>query len=342
DELLVADHRDLLAVRLTVQAERQGLEVHLEVARGLAVGGEATLAGDREERLVLAALTDLHDVVRADTEGGLVDLLAVDLDVAVRDHLAGLVDRAGDARTQDQRVETALELDDEGVTGLDGGLGGPLVGADELALAHVVLRAQALLLQQTDLVVRVLLAAAAVLARRVGAGLEVLDGLRGQRDTEGTRLLDLGAGLIRHCLFRFPLRRLTRVEGGRIRSRGNPAGPQWTCRAAAPLVWARTCSTRVAHRPVPGFRVVVGCPRHRSPVRDAPGEPRPGAGSPAGCPALVMPALLTGPDNGTQRFGRFYRVVRTASDRGASWSIRPRPRTAPRRRAGWVRSRCGP
>src|SRR5690606_5139747 len=117
DELLVADHRDLLAGRLAVQAERQGLEVHLQVARGLALGGEAALAGDLEERLVPAALTDLDDVVRTHTVGRLVDLLAVDLDVAVGDHLTGLVDRAGDARTQDQGVETALELDEERVTG---------------------------------------------------------------------------------------------------------------------------------------------------------------------------------------------------------------------------------
>ena len=46
DELLVADDRDFLAVRLAVQAERQGFEVHLQVAGGLTVGGEATLAGD--------------------------------------------------------------------------------------------------------------------------------------------------------------------------------------------------------------------------------------------------------------------------------------------------------
>ncbi|GAA3501914.1 hypothetical protein GCM10019016_090220 [Streptomyces prasinosporus] len=81
------------------------------------------------------------------------------------DHLAGLVDRAGDARTQDQGVETALQLDDQGLTGLALDLGGTLVGADQLALGDVVLRAQTLLLQQTDLVVRVLLAATAVLTR---------------------------------------------------------------------------------------------------------------------------------------------------------------------------------
>lgn len=165
---------------------------------GLAVGGEAARAGNLEQRLAAAALADHHDVVGTDTERRLVDLAAVDLDVAVDDHLAGLVDRAGDARTKDQRVETTLQLDDQSLTGLALRLGGTLVGADELALGHVVLRAQTLLLQQTDLVVRVLLAAAAVLARRVGAGLEVLDGLRGQRDTERTRLLDLGAGLVRH------------------------------------------------------------------------------------------------------------------------------------------------
>ena len=64
DQLLVADDRDFLAVRVTVQAEGQGLQVDLQVARGLAVGGVATLARDLEEGLLAAALADHHDVVR--------------------------------------------------------------------------------------------------------------------------------------------------------------------------------------------------------------------------------------------------------------------------------------
>ncbi|GAA1294022.1 hypothetical protein GCM10009647_004890 [Streptomyces sanglieri] len=150
--------------------------------------------------LVAAALADHHDVVGTDTERRLVDLATVDLDVAVDDHLAGLVDRLGDARTQDQGVETALELDDERLARLALGLLGAVVGTRHLALADVVLRTQALLLQQTDLVVRVLLATTAVLARRVGAGLEVLDGLRRQRNAERAALLDLGTRLVRHVL----------------------------------------------------------------------------------------------------------------------------------------------
>ena len=106
------------------------MQVHLQVARGLAVGGEATLAGDLERGLLAAALADHHDVVGTDAERRLVDLAAVDLDVAVDDHLAGLVDRAGDARTQDQGVETALQLDDQRLAGLALGLlGGAVVGA---------------------------------------------------------------------------------------------------------------------------------------------------------------------------------------------------------------------
>lgn len=200
DELLVADDRDFLAVRVTVQAEGQGLQVHLEVARGLAVRVVATLTGDLEGDLGAAALADLNDVVGAHAERRLVDLATVDLDVAVDDHLAGLVDGAGDARTQDQGVETALELDDQRLARLALGLTGAVVGARHLALADVVLRTQTLLLEQTDLVVRVLLAATAVLARRVGAGFEVLDSLRRQGDAEGTRLLDLGTRLVRHVL----------------------------------------------------------------------------------------------------------------------------------------------
>lgn len=184
DQLLVADDRDFLAVRVAVQAEGQGLQVHLEVARGLALGVVATLTGDLEGDLLAAALADHHDVVGTDAERRLVDLAAVDLDVAVDDHLAGLVDGPGDARTQDQGVETTLELDDERLARLALGLLGAVVGAGHLALADVVLGAQTLLLEQTDLVVRVLLAATAVLARRVRTGLEVLDSLRRQRDTE--------------------------------------------------------------------------------------------------------------------------------------------------------------
>src|SRR5690606_19991489 len=332
DELLVADHGDLLAVRLAVQAERQGLEVHLQVARDLTVGGEATLTSDREEGLLLAALTHLHDVVRADTEGGLVDLLAVDLDVAVGDHLAGLVDRAGDARTQDQRVETALELDDEGLARLHRGLRGTLVGTDELALGEVVLRAQTLLLQQTDLVVRVLLAATAVLTRRVGAGLEVLDGLRGQRDAEGRRLLDLGAGLVRH-FFSFSFSAASGLREVASAAWEIPAGPLGTCQAAASLVWAHTCSTRTAHRPLPGLTGGGGLPATPTTVRDAPGSK---------IRLVVPPEAPAGAGHGTQRCRRVYRVVRAASDRGVSWSTPPRPRSAPRRRAGWARSTRGP
>jgi small subunit ribosomal protein S4 len=196
DQLLVADDRDFLAVRVAVETEGQGLQVDLQVARGLALACVATLTGNLERNLLAAALAHGDDVVRTDTERRLVDLATVDLDVAVNDHLAGLVDGAGDARTQDQGVEATLELDDQRLARLAFGLLGAVVGASHLTLRDVVLGAQTLLLEQTNLVVRVLLAATAVLARRVGAGLEVLDGLRGQRNAEGTRLLDLGSLLV--------------------------------------------------------------------------------------------------------------------------------------------------
>src|SRR5581483_5138954 len=180
DELLVADHRDLAALRLAVQAEGQGLQVDLEVLRGLALARVAALTGDHERGLLLGPVADGDHVAGLHLERRAVDLAPVDLDVAVDDHLAGLVDGAGDARTQHQGVETGLELGDQRLTGLALDLAGTVEGARELGLAQVVLRAQALLLEQTDLVVAVLLAAAAVLPGRVRAGLEVLDGLRGQ------------------------------------------------------------------------------------------------------------------------------------------------------------------
>src|SRR5207249_2494401 len=65
DQLLVADDRNLAAVRVAVEAEGEAREVDLEVAGGLALPGPAALARDDEGRLLAGPLADLDDVLGA-------------------------------------------------------------------------------------------------------------------------------------------------------------------------------------------------------------------------------------------------------------------------------------
>ena len=60
---------------------------------------------------------DVDQLARLDAERGAVDELAVDEDVAVHDHLAGLRRGAGEAGTQHEGVETHLEQLDQVLTG---------------------------------------------------------------------------------------------------------------------------------------------------------------------------------------------------------------------------------
>ncbi len=97
---------------------------------------------------------------------------------------------------QHEGVETHLEQLDEVLTGQALGAAGLVEDDAQLLLADAVLLAQALLLAQADGVVAVGLAlGAAVLTRSVGALLEVLGGLRGQRDAERAGQADLAAVL---------------------------------------------------------------------------------------------------------------------------------------------------
>ena len=59
----------------------------------------------------------MDELARLHAEGGAVDELAVDEDVAVHDDLAGLRGGAGEAGTQHEGVETHLEQLDQVLTG---------------------------------------------------------------------------------------------------------------------------------------------------------------------------------------------------------------------------------
>ena len=80
-------------------------------------------------------------------------MLAVDEDVTVHDHLAGLRGGAGEAGTQHEGVETHLEQLDQVLTGQALGAAGLFEGDLQLLLADAVLGAQTLLLAQTNGVV---------------------------------------------------------------------------------------------------------------------------------------------------------------------------------------------
>jgi hypothetical protein len=113
----------------------------------------------------------------------------------MHDQLAGLRGGAGEGCTHDEGVETHLELLDQVLTGQAGGTTRLLELDLELRLADAVLGAKALLLAQANGVVAVGLAlGAAVLSRRIRALLEVLRGLRRERDAQRTRQARLAPG----------------------------------------------------------------------------------------------------------------------------------------------------
>src|SRR5439155_5811231 len=94
---------------------------------------------------------------------------AVDRDVAVGDQLAGLAGGEREAETQAHRVQARLELADHLLAGHGPAPVGTLVVAAHLLLVDAVDVAELLLLEQSCLVLRDPLAAAAVLSRRIGS-----------------------------------------------------------------------------------------------------------------------------------------------------------------------------
>src|SRR5690606_10427607 len=197
DELHVALDGHLGALGARDELGLELVEGDLEVAgNGRQDVGVSAGGCDLEGLEALALGLDLDRLPRLHAERRTVDDLAVDEDVAVHDELARLRRRAGEARTQHERVETHLEELDEVLTRQALGAVRLVEGDAQLLLADAVLLTQTLLLAQTDGVVAVGLAlCATVLAGAVRALLEVARSLRRQRDPERTRQTDLAAVL---------------------------------------------------------------------------------------------------------------------------------------------------
>src|SRR5512132_2169916 len=168
DELLLHRRRDLTTLGPAQHLGGERVMVRLQPGRNL--GGQ--LGGVADDRVRTGADLDGDDVAVADLIAGNVHAPAVDGPVAVADELAGLAPRGGEAEAHEHVVEAALE-EREQVLARDALLaGGLLVVVAELLLEDTVVAACLLLLAQLHPVLGLLLASAAVVARRVGAALD--------------------------------------------------------------------------------------------------------------------------------------------------------------------------
>src|SRR5690625_3901276 len=181
-------NRNLCAQRHEGQFGAQVFELHIEVDRDFAQDLAVTNGGRNQERNHGLALgLDLDDLSWLHSEGGAVNDLAIHKDVAVANSLAGLCGSAGKAGTQHDCVEVSFQQLDERFTGLAGELTGVVERATQLLLIETVLGTQALLFTQTNGVVRFGTAASTTaLTRRIGTLFEVLNSLRGKRNTQCT------------------------------------------------------------------------------------------------------------------------------------------------------------
>ena len=115
--------------------------------------------------------------------------------MTVNHNLASLGDGPGEARAKHQGVQAHLEQLNQGLTGQPLLTPGLLEDALQLRLPDAVLSAQALLLLQADGVIGFgATTGPTVLARTVGALLEVAHGLGGERNAEGAGQAHLAAG----------------------------------------------------------------------------------------------------------------------------------------------------
>src|SRR6185312_14515146 len=249
---VVLDDELLLDLRVDDLPRRQAVHQDLQVARdelqprGNGLASREAL-GDLERGELARLLADLHDVVLTHPVGRDVDLLAVDLDVAVAHELARRVPRGREAGPVNDVVQPRLEDLQQDLTGLGLLADGLLVVAAELLLQHAVDAAGLLLLAQLQQVFGLLRTTAAVLAGRKGTRLEralrpvTLAALEEQLHLLAPTATAVGSGVTRHrqTLLRF---------GGR-----QPLCGCGVTSEICPTSRPTACSERIAvSRPEPG------------------------------------------------------------------------------------------
>src|SRR2546423_2576656 len=185
---------------LTQHLRREALVVRLQPRRHLA--GE--LGGVADHLARAGARMHGDHVVVPQLIAGDVHAAAIDGPVSVEDQLARLPARSSEPKAHEHVVEPALEHPQE-VLARDAALPRSLVVVDaELLLEHAVVALGLLLLTQLHPILALLLAAAAVLTRRIGAALdaalvgEAALALEEQLLSLTPTLLALGSGIAGH------------------------------------------------------------------------------------------------------------------------------------------------
>src|ERR1035438_6203424 len=158
DELLVQlDLHQVLALRQALDATLQTFPVHIDPIRRRRV--RRGVAGDQNGGIGLAALADRNHVAHFDHRRRDVALAAVDIDVAVAHHLAGLGAAGAESHAEDDAVQAALQILHQVLAG-DALLQRCLLEGDaELAFQHAVHAAHFLFLAKLQAVAYNLLGA---------------------------------------------------------------------------------------------------------------------------------------------------------------------------------------
>src|ERR1700730_15582567 len=170
DELLLNLRVDLSPDRERVDEDTHLVRDHLDPRRHLTLAGLSPCHNEGRHLHGLGRYFD--DVALGDPVGRNVHLLAVDLEVAVGDQLAGHVPALGESGPVDHVVKAALQDLEQVLAGLAAPAGGLLVVAMELALEDPVDPACLLLLPDLEQVLALLGTIPAVLTRWVRPDLD--------------------------------------------------------------------------------------------------------------------------------------------------------------------------
>src|SRR3954469_1359192 len=168
DELFLHRRVDLRTLGMAQHLRRKSIVIGLEPCRH--GGHEVRCVPD--DRLGRRACLDGDHVVRLDLIARHVHAPAIHGPMTVKDELARLAPGGSEAEAYEHVVEPRLQQPQEVLAGDAGLTARLLVVVGELPLQHAVVAARLLLLAELQAVLGLLLAAAAVIARRVRAPLD--------------------------------------------------------------------------------------------------------------------------------------------------------------------------
>jgi hypothetical protein len=188
NELNFAGHGDLSTLGATHQSCVELVDLNRQVLRYRRKDIYVTAGGGNLERFhALGALFDVNQLSGLDTERGAVNELTINEDVTVHDHLTRLRRGASETSAKYESVKTHLKELNKVLTRQARLLACLLEDIAKLCFTDAVLGTKALLLTQTNCVVRVgLTLRATVLTRSIGTLFEVLCRFRRQGNAQRT------------------------------------------------------------------------------------------------------------------------------------------------------------